>query len=45
MANIFKGTTDPRWLMQIDGWNMAQEPSIEAVIALVNGYGGTRAAV
>ncbi len=45
MANIFEGTTDPRWLMQIDGWNTAQEPSIEAVIALVNGYGGTRAAV
>jgi trehalose/maltose hydrolase-like predicted phosphorylase len=36
---------DQRWLMTIEGWNPQQEPGIEAVLALVNGYQGTRAAV
>ena len=46
MANaLFDITDDPRWLMTVDGWNADQEPSIEAVLALVNGYAGTRAAV
>ncbi|HEX6287841.1 MAG TPA: glycosyl hydrolase family 65 protein [Herpetosiphonaceae bacterium] len=38
-------TDDPRWRMTIEGWNPQQEPGIEAVLALVNGYQGTRAAV
>lgn len=43
--NIWELDTDPRWLMTIEGWNPQQEPGIEAVLALVNGYGGTRAAI
>lgn len=45
MSTLFDITEDPRWLFTVDGWNAEQEPSIEAVIALVNGYQGTRAAV
>ena len=45
MSTMFDITGDPRWLMVVDGWNADQEPSIEAVLALVNGYSGTRAAV
>jgi trehalose/maltose hydrolase-like predicted phosphorylase len=36
---------DPRWRMTIEGWDPRQEAGIEAVLALVNGYSGTRAAV
>lgn len=43
--NIWELDSDPRWLMTIEGWNPQQEPGIEAVLALVNGYGGTRAAL
>lgn len=43
--NIWELTPDPRWHMTIEGWNPQQEPGIEAVLALVNGYGGTRAAI
>ncbi|HEY0603821.1 MAG TPA: glycosyl hydrolase family 65 protein [Herpetosiphonaceae bacterium] len=43
--NIWELGSDPRWLMTIEGWNPQQEPGIEAVLALVNGYGGTRAAI
>jgi kojibiose phosphorylase len=42
---LFDLTQDGRWLLQVDGWNPQQEASIEAVLALVNGYQGTRAAV
>ncbi|HEY0736380.1 MAG TPA: glycosyl hydrolase family 65 protein [Herpetosiphonaceae bacterium] len=43
--NIWELDSDPRWLMTIDGWNPQQEPGIEAVLALLNGYAGTRAAI
>lgn len=43
--NIWELDADPRWLMTIAGWNPQQEPGIEAVLALVNGYAGTRAAI
>lgn len=43
--NIWELDADPRWHMTIAGWNPQQEPGIEAVLALVNGYGGTRAAI
>lgn len=41
----FMLTNDPRWLLTIDGFDTALEPTIEAVCALVNGYSGTRAAL
>lgn len=37
--------SDSSWLLEIDGFDPALEPTIEAVCALVNGYGGTRAAI
>jgi trehalose/maltose hydrolase-like predicted phosphorylase len=43
--SIWDVDADGRWLMTIEGWNPQQEPGIEAVLALVNGYAGTRAAV
>ena len=36
---------DPRWSIVVDGFDPDLEPTIEAVMALVNGYGGTRAAI
>ena len=41
----FAPATDSRWLLEVDGFDPALEPTIEAVLALVNGYGGTRAAM
>jgi len=41
----FPQLSDPRWLLEVDGFDAALEPTIEAVCALVNGYGGTRAAI
>lgn len=38
-------TDDERWLLQFEGFDPEQEPRLEAVCALVNGYQGTRAAV
>ncbi|GAB4195417.1 MAG: glycoside hydrolase family 65 protein [Roseiflexaceae bacterium] len=38
-------TTDPTWRLEVDGFDEQLEPTIEAVLALVNGYGGTRAAL
>jgi trehalose/maltose hydrolase-like predicted phosphorylase len=38
-------TSDSSWLLEVDGFDPALEPTIEAVFALVNGYGGTRAAL
>jgi trehalose/maltose hydrolase-like predicted phosphorylase len=43
--DVFALTSDPRWLMSVEGWGPRREPGIEAVFALVNGYLGTRAAV
>src|SRR3954465_5502741 len=43
-ATIFPQLSDASWLLEIDGFGPALEPRIEAVCALVNGYGGTRAA-
>src|SRR5689334_17973208 len=44
-ATTFEQENDSRWLLVVDGFDAALEPTIEAVMALVNGYGGTRAAV
>jgi len=44
-ADLFAVDADPRWLLVADGWVPAREPGIEAALALVNGYLGTRAAV
>ncbi len=41
----FPQLSDASWLLEIDGFDPALEPTIEAVCALVNGYGGTRAAM
>jgi trehalose/maltose hydrolase-like predicted phosphorylase len=47
MANIhrFTITDDPRWTLTIDGFDPAIEAAVEAVLALVNGYAGVRAAL
>jgi kojibiose phosphorylase len=42
---VFSPNADARWLLEYDGFDPLLEPSIEAVFALVNGYGGTRAAL
>jgi len=42
---VFSPNADARWLLEYDGFDQALEPSIEAVFALANGYGGTRAAL
>ena len=42
---IFPQLSESSWLLEIDGFDTALEPTIEAVCALVNGYGGTRAAI
>jgi trehalose/maltose hydrolase-like predicted phosphorylase len=44
-TTIFPQLSDSGWLLEIDGFDPALEPTIEAVCALVNGYGGTRAAI
>src|SRR6266496_2425824 len=44
-TTIFPSLSDSSWLLEIGGFNPALEPTIEAVCALVNGYGGTRAAI
>jgi trehalose/maltose hydrolase-like predicted phosphorylase len=36
---------EPTWLITIDGWDPQKEASVEAVMAMVNGYLGVRAAV
>ena len=41
----FAPTLDSRWLLEVDGFDQRLEPTVEAVLALVNGYGGTRAAL
>ncbi|HEX9374324.1 MAG TPA: glycosyl hydrolase family 65 protein [Roseiflexaceae bacterium] len=41
----FTPASDSRWLLEVEGFDRALEPSIEAVMALVNGYCGTRAAL
>jgi kojibiose phosphorylase len=41
----FPQLSDTRWLLEVEGFDPALEPTIEAVCALVNGYGGTRAAI
>ncbi len=42
---LFDVDSDPRWLIEIDGWHPDKEAGVEAVCALVNGYCGVRAAV
>src|SRR5690348_2156036 len=42
---IFPQLSESSWLLEIDGFDSALEPTIEAVCALVNGYSGTRAAI
>src|ERR1044071_9777867 len=44
-ATIVPQLSDTSWLLEIDGFDPALEPTIEAVCALVNGYGATRAAI
>lgn len=41
----FTPTADPRWTLVVEGFDQGLERSIESVMALVNGYSGTRAAV
>ncbi|NOK62719.1 MAG: Trehalose and maltose hydrolase (possible phosphorylase) [Chloroflexi bacterium AL-W] len=41
----FQLSEDPNWRLQIDGFDPAFESAVEAVLAMVNGYMGVRAAV
>ena len=41
----FQLSEDSTWHFQIDGFDPAFEPAVEAVLAMVNGYMGVRAAV
>lgn len=41
----FTPTADPRWTLVVEGFDKGLERSVESVMALVNGYSGTRAAV
>lgn len=43
--HLFSLTADPTWLLRIDGFTPEREAQAEAVLALVNGYQGTRAAL
>src|SRR3954453_20077360 len=43
-TSTFPSLSDSSWLLEIAGFDPTLEPTIEAVWALVNGYGGTRAA-
>lgn len=45
LFHIYRPTSDPTWLLTVDGFDPALEPTVEAVQALVNGYHGTRASV
>ncbi|MBX0327366.1 hypothetical protein K2Z83_06710 [Oscillochloris sp. ZM17-4] len=38
-------SADPSWLFVVDGYDPDREASVEAVLAIANGYVGTRAAV
>lgn len=44
-SDLFAIDNDSRWLMTVHGWEPAREAAVEAVLALVNGYLGTRAAL
>src|SRR5215813_915345 len=44
-TTIIPQLSDSRWLLEVEGFDPALEPTIEAVCALVNGYSGTRAAM
>lgn len=44
-AGAFAPAADTRWTIEVPGFDPALEPTIEAVMALVNGYSGTRAAL
>src|SRR5436190_1915662 len=44
-ATRFLLAADSRWMIEVAGFDPALEPTIEAVLALVNGYSGTRAAL
>ena len=44
-ATRFSLAADSRWMIEVVGFDPALEPTIEAVLALVNGYSGTRAAL
>ena len=44
-TTVFPQLSESSWLLEIDGFDPALEPTIEAVCALVNGYSGTRAAI
>src|SRR5262245_29960164 len=41
----FSLAADSRWMIEVGGFDPGLEPTIEAVLALINGYGGTRAAL
>jgi kojibiose phosphorylase len=43
--NPYSPADDPTWHLVVEGFDPALEPTIEAVMALVNGYSGTRAAL
>ncbi|MBK9709944.1 MAG: glycoside hydrolase family 65 protein [Kouleothrix sp.] len=43
--DAFAPAADSRWLLEVEGFDPTLEPTLEAVMALVNGYSGTRAAV
>ena len=45
LFHIYRPTSDPTWLLTVDGFDPALEPTVEAVQALVNGYQGTRVSV
>ena len=45
IIDTFTLTSDPGWALVVDGFDRKLEKSIESVMALVNGYCGTRAAV
>ena len=44
-AASFTPSNDSRWLLEVTGFDPNLEPTIEAVLAMVNGYLGTRAAL
>lgn len=45
LIDTFTPTADPRWTLVVEGFDRGLEKSIESVMALVNGYCGTRGAV
>src|SRR5689334_10778442 len=44
-TDTFGRNGDSGWLIEVVGFDPALEPTIEAVMGLVNGYSGTRAAL